>query len=151
MEECKVTICYNAGCGKDSPLVAGLVVAASLLLSNNIRRYACADVVFGIPIGSRCLWYRLRVSGSRVKGFRMDERTVMGIMKRLLSEGKWPGTSISRIEMPTNHCEDCMPAEAFLAQRKCPTCISLEPVEGLRFNAWWLASAVMVVYDDWCT
>jgi hypothetical protein len=147
LEKCRRILCYDAGCSEESALKAGLTAASALLLSNSIRHDACAVVCFGTYRGGRCLRYRLTFLGSYVKGLRVDENTVLGVINSIMKYGRWPGVILERIDTNLLCCQGCVNALEALASGKC-NCIDVsKSLPGFNLKAWWLAAVTMVVCD----
>jgi len=147
---CRLTLLYRdpGPPGWQSLLRAGLVAAHSLIVSYNVRRWACVEAYARLDSGG---WLRLRVEGARVRGLAVQETSLEGLLRSLLRGDRWPGIALSEAPEPPREPAGCMPAEALVAGgvRDCPECVVVKGIEG-RLQPWWTAAAAMVVLDEPC-
>jgi hypothetical protein len=144
---CRRIVCYDAGCSDTAGLDAMLTATSSLMLSNDVRRDVCSIVCFGVMRGGECLRYRLVFYGARVKGLRMDENTVLGVLRSIMRRGSWPGVRVERIGPGSPCCGDCVGVEELLEGGGCGCVDVTGSLPGFGLKAWWLAAVSMVVCD----
>ncbi len=146
---CRLTVFYRdpGPPGWESLLRAGMVAAHSLIVSYDVRRWACVEAYARLNGG----WLRLRVEGASVRGLAVQETSLEGLLRSLLRGDRWPGITLSEVPEPPREPAGCMRAEALVAggAGSCPECVVVKGIEGL-LQPWWAAAAAMVVLDELC-
>ena len=143
----------HESCSDTALLDVGLVAAFTLMVSNDIRRDICVKAITRLPPTCKDL-YEITFYGSKIKGLAPQETMIRGLLDNLLRRGSWPGVHLKRIDGLEDG--ECIDAEAYMASPEsigCPDCIIVKEPSSRNesgFKPWWLASSIMVVYDEVC-